>query len=925
LTVSNCLREVFSDNYPSKISQTFTLFNVLMITVRFVNLYFPIPKKQNMAKLIPQNGYHNIFNSCRSAILVIDTDAPVYTILDVNEAYLNATNTSRETLVGRGVFSAFPANPTDEVSKNIERTIFSFEQAITTKKPHTMSNYRYDIPIRDTGEFEERYWTTTNTPIFDSDGNVDYFIHSPENVTELYKVTEREKAGVEALKKQREQLYSTFMQAPVGIGIFKGPEYIVDLINPPLCQLYAKTVDEMLGKPVFEVLSHAKGLGFEELLDNVRLTGTPFKGNGVLVPLVRNGQVEDVYSDFVYEPYKEDDGSISGVIAIAIDVTEQVNAKKRLEEAEESTRLAVDAVGLGTFNLDLITGEMKTSTQFANIFGFDAPVSRKKYLSNFHPDDLDLRNKAHEEAIRSGNLLYEARVLWPDQSVRWIRIEGKVFYDETKPVRILGTLLDITEQRSAKEEQRKLITLVDNSVDLMSILNMDGTNSYINRAGMEMLGFDTVDQVVTTPISELHDPAHFVQVQSEVLPQVMSTGRWAGTMLVRHIKTHEIFPVFNNCIRIDDPVSGKPIGVGAVMRDLRPELASKQALADSEQLLRNITSAAPTGLWMSDDQGNINYVNQTWIDWTGLEYKKHMQTGWLTAIIDEDKAKAADKFMAALTGKAHYESEFRINHVDGTVHWCVATGRAQYNNEGTFTGYIGAAVDITEQKHLQQQKDDFIGIASHELKTPVTSIKAYTQVLEKMLLKKGETKEAGMISRMDNQLNRLNNLVGDLLDVTKINSGKLQFNPVTFDFNAHVKELIEDLQRTTEKHSLIEDFVPTGMVYGDKERIGQVITNLVTNAAKYSPNADKIIVRTSVKNNEVNLCVQDFGIGISQKDLNKVFEQFYRVSGDMQHTFPGLGLGLYISSEIIKREGGRIWVTSIEGEGSTFCFSLPLK
>ncbi|MBW4889815.1 PAS domain S-box protein [Mucilaginibacter sp. HMF5004] len=879
-----------------------------------------------MARSIPDNGYKDIFNNCKSTILVMDIDAPVYTILDVNEAYLQATNTTRETLVGKGVFAAFPANPTDEVSKNIERTIFSFNQAISTKKPHTMSNYRYDIPIRGTNEFEERYWTTTNTPILDAEGNVAYFIHSPENVTELYKLAEREKAGIEALKNQRKQLYSTFMQAPVGIAIFHGPEYIVELINPPLCELYNKTLDEMLGKPVFDVLNHARGIGFEELLDNVRLTGVPFKGQGLAAPLMRNGRLETAYLDFVYEPFREDDGTISGVIAVAIEVTEQINSRKKLEEAEERTRLAVDAVGLGTYDLDLITGEMLTSAQFANIFGFKAPVKREEYVAVFHTDDLELRTKSHKNALITGHLMYEARVIWPDQSIHWVRIEGKVFYDAlSQPVRILGTLLDITEQRSAKEEQRKLITLVDNSVDLMSILNMDGTNSYINQAGMNLLGFDTLEQVIQTPIAELHTPDDFTQVQNEVLPVVMAQGRWSGIMLVRHLKSREIFPVFNNCIRIDDPVSGKPIAVGAVMRDMRPEMLAKQALADSEELLRNITSATPTGLWVSNEEGYITYVNQTWINWTGLNYAEQMGKGWLNALITEDHDKTVNGFLKALNTRSHYEAEFRINHTDGTRHWCVATGKPQYQEDGTFNGYIGACVDITEQKHLQQQKDDFIGIASHELKTPVTSIKAYTQVLERMLLKKGEIKEANMINRMDGQINRLNSLVGDLLDVTKINSGKLQFNPVDFDFNTHVKDLIEDLQRTTDKHTLVANFDPTGIVYGDKERIGQVITNLITNAIKYSPNADKIIISSSVNEGNVKLCIQDFGIGIAEKNLDKVFEQFYRVSGDMQHTFPGLGLGLYISSEIIKRENGRIWVSSKEGEGSKFCFSLPLK
>jgi PAS domain S-box-containing protein len=789
-----------------------------------------------------------------------------------------------------------------------------------------MSNYRYDIPVRGTDEFEERYWTTTNNPIINEDGGVDYFIHSPANVTEMYKLGEREKAGVEALKNQRKQLYSTFMQAPVGIAIFRGPEYIVDLINPPLCELYAKTDDEMFGKPVFDVLTHGKGMGFEELLDSVRLTGVPFKGQGLAAPLMRNGVLETAYLNFVYEPLKDDDGTIGGVIVVATEITEYVHAKQQIEEAEERARLAVDSVGLGTFDLNLLTGEMITTILFANIFGFDSPVPRAEYVKVFHPDDMPLRAKAHAEAVISGKLFYEARVIWPDKSIHWARVEGKVYYDEQHgPIRILGTLLDITDQKQAKEDQQKLITLVANSVDLMSILGMDGTNSYINEAGKKMLGFENDEQVARIPISELHAPEDFDLVQNEVLPTVMGKGRWAGKMMVRHLQTGEIFPVFNNCIRITDPVTGSIIGIGAVMRDLRPELAAKQALEDSERLLRSITTAAPTGLWMSDEQGDLTYVNQTWIDWTGIAYEHHMGAGWLNSVVAEDREKVSRKFVKDLAGKDFYEAEFKMNHADGSIHWCVVNGRPQYRTDGTFSGYIGACVDITDQKHLQQQKDDFIGIASHELKTPVTSIKAYTQVLERMLLKSGATKEAGMIGKMDTQLNRLTSLIGDLLDVTKINSGKLQFNNRDFDFNEHVKELIEDLQRTTSKHTLVEHFAPTGLVFGDKERIGQVITNLITNAIKYSPQADKIIIHAMLKNGEVNLCVQDFGIGISKQNLNKVFEQFYRVSGDMQHTFPGLGLGLYISSEIIKREGGRIWVTSKEGEGSTFCFALPVK
>jgi PAS domain S-box-containing protein len=873
----------------------------------------------------PVLGYKDIFIDSPAAILILDTDGPAYTILDVNTAYLSSTNSTREELIGQSVFGAFPANPTDEVSKNIERTIFSFEQAITKKITHTMFDYRYDIPIRGTMDFEERYWTTSNTPVIDENGQVLYLIHSPMNVTELNKSRQREQASLTALNNQRQYLYATFMQAPVGIAIFRGPEYIVDLINPPLCEIYAKTVEEMIGKPVFDVLSHTRGLGFEELLDNVRLTGIPYKGQSLPAPLMRKGKLETVYLNFVYEPFREDDGSISGVIAVATEVTELVNVRKQIENAEERARLAAAAVGLGTFDLDLKTGEMVTSPVFAKIFGFDQPVERSRYISVFHPDDLPARALAHEKAPDTGTLCYEARVIWPDKSIHWVRVEGKVYFSDTEGTRILGTLLDITEQKLAREEQQKLITLVANSVDLMSILNMDGINSYINEAGRNMLGFETETQVTSTPISKLHAPEDFELVQKEVLPSVLNHGRWAGTMKVKHLQTGEIFPVFNNCIRIDDPVTGNQIATGAVMRDLRPELNAKKALAESEQLLKDITAATPTGLWMSDENGSISYVNKTWIDWTGISFENNLGDGWLKALHPDDRGNVKQKFLHDLTERSLYEAEFRIYHLDGELHYCIASGRPQYDTDGHFSGYIGACVDITVQKNLQRQKDDFIGIASHELKTPVTSIKAYTQVLERIMLQNGNAKEAGMMRRMDIQINRLTNLIGDLLDVTKINSGKLQFNDRVFDFAPFLHSLLEDLHVTSLKHQLISQLPDSCEVFGDRERIGQVITNLITNAIKYSPDSDKIVIRATVKADEISVCVQDFGIGISKENLGRVFEQFYRVSGEKQHTFPGLGLGLYISSEIIKREGGRIWVTSEEGKGSTFCFALPLK
>ncbi len=247
------------------------------------------------------------------------------------------------------------------------------------------------------------------------------------------------------------------------------------------------------------------------------------------------------------------------------------------------------------------------------------------------------------------------------------------------------------------------------------------------------------------------------------------------------------------------------------------------------------------------------------------------------------------------------------------------------DKDGHVIGASKIARDITQEKHLERQKDEFLGIASHELKTPVTSIKSFAQLLKHRFTKEGNQNAAELIGKLDAQVDKLTNLIGDLLDITKIESGKMQFNSAQFSFDELVDEVVEELQRTTDKHVLIKKGKTGKTIYADHERISQVLNNLISNAIKYSPYAKEIHIWSSVEKESIKLCVQDFGVGIPKDKQDKVFERFFRASGPGKETYPGLGLGLYISSEIVKRLSGKIWVESIEGKGSTFCFTLPLK
>lgn len=263
---------------------------------------------------------------------------------------------------------------------------------------------------------------------------------------------------------------------------------------------------------------------------------------------------------------------------------------------------------------------------------------------------------------------------------------------------------------------------------------------------------------------------------------------------------------------------------------------------------------------------------------------------------------------------------------DGSRFWASGISAVFYDRKRKLKWLSKIVRDITKQREYEQSKDEFIGIVSHELKTPVTSIKAFLQVMQSRFEKEGNEKSVVLLSKMDAQINKLTALIGDLLDVTKIEGGKLQFHEEHFLFDNIVTEIVEELQRTTEKHKIIKKGFSGKIIFGDKTRIGQVITNLLTNAIKYSPHATKIIVQATTNGEGgVKLSVQDFGIGIPKTKQKRIFERFYRVGGEQSHTFAGLGIGLYLAAEIIKRQGGDIGVESEEGKGSIFFFSLPIK
>ena len=238
---------------------------------------------------------------------------------------------------------------------------------------------------------------------------------------------------------------------------------------------------------------------------------------------------------------------------------------------------------------------------------------------------------------------------------------------------------------------------------------------------------------------------------------------------------------------------------------------------------------------------------------------------------------------------------------------------------------ISLEYSFEEIKALMVKKDDFIGIAAHELKTPLTSIKAYLQFIGRVKFHSEESaKIYPFITKANNQVNRLTEIIKDLLDVARINENQLGLKLETFSVRDAVIEASEEIFNSIKSHELIMEGNPDIVVEADKFRIEQVLINLISNAIKYSPGSNRIILEVNQEGDSVKVSVTDFGIGIPKDNLQYVFHRYFRVEVTSQN-YSGMGLGLYISKGIIERHGGKMNVRSKEGEGSTFWFTLPLK
>lgn len=478
------------------------------------------------------------------------------------------------------------------------------------------------------------------------------------------------------------------------------------------------------------------------------------------------------------------------------------------------------------------------------------------------------------------------------------------------------------------ENAARLSAIVQSFEDAIISKRLDGTITSWNPAAEVIFGY-TAEEAVGKNIT-LIIPDELFDEEESIISRVRAGERVDHYETTRKRKNGERVSIALTVSPIKDE-NGNVIGVSKIARDITEQKTGEQR----QSILAAIIDSSDDGIVSKNLDGIITSWNPGAEKIFGFTEKDAVGRH-ISLIIPERLLEEETHIITQIRAGQrinHFETvRMRKDGREINVSITVSPIKDKY---GKITGASKIARDITDKVEMENQrkvlterlqelnyyKDEFMAMASHELKTPLTVIKANLQILEN---KMQADNKIDFVKKTLRQVNKLTDLISDLLDVSKIQSGKLDLNRTNFDLTQFLTEIVESIQQTTPNHDIVLNTHNKKLVArGDKDRLEQVVINVLTNAIKYSPNAKKVTVDADVKDKNIIIRVKDEGIGIPQDDLDKVFTRFFRVRG-LASTFSGSGIGLYISSEIIKRHGGEIWVESETGKGSTFYFSIPL-
>ncbi|KQS35663.1 PAS domain S-box protein [Pedobacter sp. Leaf194] len=603
---------------------------------------------------------------------------------------------------------------------------------------------------------------------------------------------------------------------------------------------------------------------------------------------------------------------------------------------------------------------------------------------NVYREDIEKVDNAIAEAIKNKCVLeLEHRVLKADRTVGWTFSRAvPILNDKGEIKEWFGVASDITERKLAEQslkksreileqQKRTYETIISGTPDLMYVFDLNYRFTYANQALLQMWG-KTWDEAVGKGLLENgYEPWHAEMHQQEI-DTIKTTGKsirgevaFPHATLGRRLYDYILNPVFDE--------GGKVIAVSGTTRDVTERDQWEQKLKQSAERLQAINeefAAVNEELSASNEEilavnedlakANANLISAqqtieegklalrqaieaanfgTWyIHPKTLQFVTDSRLKELFGYLPDDNltlekalAQITDEYRDLIAGKLEHAiyslGDFDVTYPviglhDNKLRWLRAIGNRIAEPNGEASGFTGVIMDITDQKMEEIRKNDFMGMVSHELKTPLTSLSAYLQLLEIRAKENPDDVSQRAISKSVQQTKRMTDMINGFLDFSRLESAKIIIETTPFDVAELIEEVKEETKMLYTTHKFIFASVKSQFVSADRLKIGQVLANLIGNAVKYSKPGSLIQVSCVALPNEVKFSVWDEGIGIKADDLSKIFERFYRVENN--NLISGFGIGLYVSSEIIKMHKGAIWAESEVGKGSVFSFNLPI-
>jgi PAS domain S-box-containing protein len=723
----------------------------------------------------------------------------------------------------------------------------------------------------------------------------------------------------EALAASEERFRDIFEASPIGIEIYDAQGDLITANKSCLEIFGVSDVGQVKGFKLFEdpnITDEVK----QRLRNGETIRyETPFDFEKVKqLKLYDTSKSGLIYLDALITPLTSTGNKVhSGYLVQVQDISERKKTEEALRESQQDLNRAQAVALTGSWRLDVRRNELLWSDETHRIFGIPkgTAMTYETFISSVHPEDREYVDRKWKAALRGEAYDIEHRIVG-DNEVKWVREKAELEFDKQGVLKGgFGTVQDITERKQAEEALRRAKEeweqTFDTVPDLMAILDAKHRVVRMNRAMSDRLGV-APDQCMGL---KCYEAVHGLTQPPAFCPHSLTCrdGR-EHTAEVHEPRLRGDFLV-STTPRFDQ--QGRLIGSVHVARDVTERKHAEEALRRDRDMLMTVLQAMKDGVFIVNQQYDVEYINPALLEELGpLKHRKCYK--YFHEREDPCPWCRNDEVFAGKTVRYEWTSYKTKKTYD-----LVST--LMQNPDGSLSK-LEIFRDITERKDLEKLKDEFVGLVSHELRSPMTVISGgiNTVLGEWQMLSEQDKRQ--LLEDAALEADSLSRILENLLDLSRAQAGKLSLYSEPLDMNKLVRDTVKKMKPAAPEHR-IHMHLPKKLspVRADRVRVELILYNLLHNAVKYSPDGTDIEIFAVQGEQYLTVCVRDHGAGLSESDQASLFQPFQRFGKEGSGSAKGTGLGLLVCRRLVEAHGGHIWVESDLGQGSSFYFTLPLE